>query len=395
MEMLMRQLTGISLIGRLFLCAAPRAGDLNADGLVDWLDLLELGCHWLSPEGAGPDDTWEWADANGDGVVDGADFALLSENWRIPPTGKPAVGWERIDTGFNYILMDIEFPEGQSRIGYAVGESLTYRGEGIVIKTTDRGNTWTRLNPEGIPGLEAMSSVDLQTGYARGWGDSVMTTTDGGITWETVAVVDDMLVVTDIEFKDPNYGVLFEGGNVYVTEDGGWTWNAGTGITRVCHEVTWASEDTLFAVGNDNYVFASTDGGYTWATAHTGRLQELLLGVDFLTPDYGIAVGDYSTVLRTIDGGKTWSRVSFPGDMLLKSVFILDADVAYLCGTPEYVFKTTDGGATWISDYEGNWERAFNRIWFTDDGTGFICGSGGILLRKAGRGIVPERNGYE
>jgi len=393
--MLIGQLTGIVAMGGVFLCVAPGAGDLNADGLVDWFDLLELSCHWLSPEGAGRDDTRKRADANGDGVVDVADFALLAENWRIPPMAEPAVGWERIDTGFDTILMDVEFPDGQSRIGYAVGESLTYRGEGIVIKTTDGGDTWMRLTAEGIPGLEAMSFVDVNTGYAAGWDDYVIKTTDGGITWETVAMVDEMLVVTDIEFKDPNHGVLFEGENVYVTEDGGRTWNAGTGITRVCHEVTWASEETLFAVGNDNYVFTSTDGGYTWATVHAGRLQELLLGVDFLNPDYGIAVGDYSTVLRTIDGGKTWSRASFPGDMLLKSVFLLDADVAYLCGTPEYVFKTTDGGATWISDYEGNWERAFNRIRFTDDGTGFICGSGGILLRKAGRGIAPGRRGYE
>ena len=376
------QLAGIAVMGGWFLCAAPGTGDLNADGLVNWFDLLDLGCQWLLPEDAGHDDTWKRADANQDGCVDCADFALLAANWRTGPMAEPTVGWEWIDTGFDTILMDIEFPEGQSQIGYAVGESLTYRGEGIVIKTTDGGDTWTRLTPEGIPGLEAMSFVDLQTGYAGGWGDGLIKTIDGGITWETVAVVDEMLVVTDIEFKDPNHGVLFEGANVYVTEDGGRTWNAGTGITRVCHEVTWASEETLFAVGNDNYVFTSTDGGYAWATVHTGRLQELLLGVDFLNPDYGIAVGDYSTVLRTIDGGKTWSRSPLPGDMLLKSVVIRDEDTAYLCGTPEYVFKTTDGGTTWRSDYDGNWRRAFNRIRFTDDGIGFICGSGGIVLRK-------------
>ncbi len=70
----------------------------------------------------------------------------------------PAVGWKWIETGFNYILMDIEFPEGQSEIGSAISESSTYRDEGIAIKTVDGGDTWTRLTRAGILPLEAMFS---------------------------------------------------------------------------------------------------------------------------------------------------------------------------------------------------------------------------------------------
>jgi len=409
METLTRQLVVIVVMGWLFFCAMPpvaaehplepftlifnaepRAGDMNLDGLVDWLDLLEFGNYWLLPEGAGHDATWERADTYRDGSVDGMDFALLANNWRMPREIQPDAGWEWIDTGFNYILMDFEFPEGQSRIGYAVGESQTYKGEGIVIKTTDGGDTWTRLTPEGIPGLEAMSFVDVNTGYAAGWDDYVIKTADGGITWDTVVVPSGMTVIADIEFRDPNHGILLEGMNVYITEDGGQMWTTGTGITQVCHEVTFANEHTLFAVGNAGYVFKSTDAGYTWISVHRGVREDLLLGVDFLDETFGIAVGDYSSIVSTFDGGKTWSRVWLAGDMLLKSVCVLDADTAYLCGTPEYVFKTTDGGAAWVSDYDGNWERAFNRVRFADDGTGFICGGGGILLRKAWRGPSPQ-----
>jgi hypothetical protein len=41
-----------------------------------------------------------------------------------------------------------------------------------------------------------------------------------------------MNVVMDIEFCDPNHGVLLEGENVHVTEDGGRTWVIGTGFER-------------------------------------------------------------------------------------------------------------------------------------------------------------------
>ncbi len=361
----------------------PETGDLWVDGVLDGLDLSELSHYWLWPGSSRHNDYWERADADRNGAVDIVDFALLAQNWGSSRLAPPDAEWKWIETGFNYILMDIEFPEGQSRIGYAVGESLTYRGEGIVIKTIDGGDTWMQLTLEKIPGLEAMSFVDLQTGYAAGWDNYIVRTTDGGATWETVSVPMEMEVVTDIEFWDPNHGVLFEGGNVHVTDDGGRTWVKGAGLTRLCHQVTFVDGRTLFAVGTDGYIFKSIDGGYVWTTVYEGIRKQPLLGVDFLNVDFGIAVGDYSTVMSTMDGGETWHRISLPGDLLLGSVFLLDRDTAYLCGTPEYVFKTVDGGATWTSDYDGNWQKAFHRIRFTPDGTGFICGSGGVVLRKA------------
>jgi photosystem II stability/assembly factor-like uncharacterized protein len=307
--------------------------------------------------------------------------------------------WQWIDTGFNTILLDIEFPEGQNQIGYAVGETLTYKGEGVVIKTVDGGDAWTQLTPDGIPGLECMSFVDVNTGYAAGWDGYMIKTTDGGVTWDTLEVASDIWLINDIEFIDANQGVLFEDEHVYTTQDGGYSWAAGTGITHVCLEVDYADPNTLFAVGYDNSIFKSVDGGDTWATVHAGAHQELLLGVNFLDPNHGTAVGDYSMIMNTTDGGDTWNYTPLIGDMLLKSAYMWDVNTTYTCGTPEYVFKTTDGGESWFSDYDGTTQRAFNRITFTDNRTGFICGSGGVVLRKAGleplMGITPDSIVFE
>jgi hypothetical protein len=57
------------------------------------------------------------------------------------------------------------------------------------------------------------------------------------------------------------------------------------------------------------------------------------------------------------------------------------------------VFKTTDGGVNWNSAYNGNYQKAFYRITFTENYTGFICGgSGGIVLRKEGLPEIPVIN---
>ncbi len=55
-----------------------------------------------------------------------------------------AQDWEWIETGYNFILTDVQFPLGQSQIGYAVGMNSTYNGDGIVLKTIDGGDTWTQ-----------------------------------------------------------------------------------------------------------------------------------------------------------------------------------------------------------------------------------------------------------
>ena len=96
--------------------------------------------------------------------------------------------WELIDTGFDYILFDISFPEGQSEIGFAVGSTVTYNGDGIILKTTDSGYTWEQISDSDIPGLEAVFFLDLNTGYAAGWDNYLVKTTDGGETWTEIVI---------------------------------------------------------------------------------------------------------------------------------------------------------------------------------------------------------------
>ena len=296
-----------------------------------------------------------------------------------------AQNWEWIETGFDFILMDIQFPEGQNQIGYCIGQNTTYNGDGIVIKTTDSGNTWTQITSDVIPGLTGMSFVDLNTGYAIGWNDYVIKTTDGGLTWNTLNVATGMWsFYYDIEFFDANNGVVLAGQDVYVTDDGGNTWSSANAIGASCNMITYINEDNLITVGYENHIYKSTDGGYTWTIKNQGTTNQVLLGVNFLNENYGMAAGDYGYIFTTTDGGETWTEDTQVGDWLLHTPFIWDENIAWVCGTPEQLFYTSDGGATWNNAYNGNYNIAFYRILFTDNYTGFISGSQGVVLRKEG-----------
>lgn len=302
----------------------------------------------------------------------------------------PINGWEWIYTGYNFILTDIEFPEGQDQIGYTGGQSVTYNGLGIMLKTTDGGDTWTPITQPGIAGVERFSFPTLQVGYAAGWADQIMKTTNGGQTWQYLNVVSNVFYYSSIEFKDANTGILIAKMSsgpqkTLYTTNGGATWTEGTG-NQAFEDVTWAGGNTWYATGYEN-ICKSTNNGATWTTVYTQGA--LLLGSDFLTPDFGIATGDYGQILTTYNGGSTWES-DVVMDWLFHKPFVWDYDTAYVVGTPEYIYKTTDGGQNWFSDFDGNWQKALYGVTFTDNYTGFVCGgSNGIVLRKKAGATIP------
>ncbi len=307
----------------------------------------------------------------------------------------PINGWEWMYTGYNYILTDIEFPEGQNLIGYTGGQSVTYNGLGIVMKTTNGGDTWLPITQNGIAGIERMSFPTTQIGYAAGWTDQIMKTTNGGQTWQNINVVTGVFYYSSIEFKDANNGIIIakmNSGNpkTLFTTNGGTTWNLATG-NQAFEDVTWAGGNTWYTTGYSN-VCKSTNNGATWTTVYSQG--SLLLGADFLTPEYGIAAGDYGQVITTHNGGATWETDQI-FDWLLHKPFIWDNDTAYVVGTPEYIYKTTNAGQTWESDFDGNWMKAFYGVTFTNNYTGFVSGSGGVVCRKKAGGpsnFLPPTN---
>ena len=147
-------------------------------------------------------------------------------------------------------------------------------------------------------------------------------------------------------------------------------------------DVCYAGANTLYAVGGDEKISKSIDGGFTWTEIYSGTFQSYLLGVNFLNSSYGVVGGDNAKVMITTDGGSSWTT-SYAGPYALyHGTYIRDMNTMFVAGTPEQVYKSTDGGSTWNSDFNGANNIALYRIKFTQNGTGFICGSQGMILRN-------------
>ncbi|PKA82156.1 putative secreted protein (Por secretion system target) [Ulvibacter sp. MAR_2010_11] len=301
--------------------------------------------------------------------------------------------WEKLNTGFNYIFRGIEFPENQNDIAFAAGESSTYNGDGIVIKTTDGGTTWTEIWSGAGQGLEGISFPTLYTGYVAGFGGYFAKTTDGGATWQQQTPIPDVFFYREMAFKDENNGVITAqtntGSAVYWTNDGGQNWTEGTGLTSVPYQITYVSGNTYFLVTNSGQIQKSVDNGATWTTIFTGT-PEFLIGIDFYNEMIGIVTTYYDNdgnnyAYKTVDGGATWQPyLVAQAGAILRDVAWKDENNLTIVGTPELIFGSEDGGETWPIDNFGTstFTEALYEVLYTSNGTGYIIGSQGVMFRK-------------
>ncbi len=295
--------------------------------------------------------------------------------------------WETLTTGTSYILFDISFPPSQNDVGYAAGMQYTYNAEGVVIKTTDGGDTWTQvLGGSSQDGIEAVCFTSATTGFVAGWNNYFAKTTDGGATWTTMTVGSDNWYFKDIEFYDANNGVAAaitnsSGNVIYVTSDGGTTWTTATGINHGIEDVCYANATTLYAVGGDEKISKSTDGGNSWSEIYSGIFTYYFMGVDF-DGNFGIVGGEDGKIMSTTDGGSTWQTFA-TGYENFQGAHVFNSDSAYMGGTDENIYKTTDSGSNWSMEDDGAGSSHIYKIKTTANNTVFACGSGGMIKRKS------------
>ncbi len=190
-------------------------------------------------------------------------------------------------------------------------------GEGI-YKSTDAGKTWTRMGLEktGRIGRVVIDPADPQivlacalgTAYGPQQERGVFRTADGGATWQRTLFVDENTGCSEIAMNPRNPRIMFAGmwqieiktwgresggpgSGLYMTRDGGVTWNKLTGhglptkpIGKVMPAIAASNPDRVYATietgdgvpwkGQDTdpgQVFRSDDGGENWKMVNTDR----------------------------------------------------------------------------------------------------------------------------
>jgi len=210
-------------------------------------------------------------------------------------------------------------------------------------------------------------------------------------------------LLLDLAFAGQRMVAVGERGHVLLSDDQGATWRQAKSVpTRVLlTAVFFVDADYGWAVGHDETIINTADGGETWTRSHFApEAQQPLLDLWFANRVSGIAVGAYGSYFTTNDGGRHWSSAKFSPPQEFSSTGANEEDVPqdyhlnrivgvgnrlYVAAEGGKLYRSDDRGATWRmlpSPYEGSF---FGLVPIRGDGL-LAFGLRGNLFRSADAG---------
>ena len=153
-------------------------------------------------------------------------------------------------------------------------------------------------------------------------------------------------------FVNEDHGIASDtGGGIYLTWDGGNTWEQ---ITDNAPEVTaleYVDENLIWYVGFGGIVMRSNDGGQNWVIAGAlpfGGHNEF---VSFVDDQAGwVSTTEMGSYWVTNDGAETWTEYSLPEGMnTVAAMHLRTEQDAYFLDLTGNLFVTSDSGASWAS----------------------------------------------
>ncbi len=261
-----------------------------------------------------------------------------------------------------------------------------------VLRTTDGGTTWTTQMLDSTTSLYNLSFVNENLGWVAGDG-FLARTTDGGETWETLD--NPTYGVRDLFFMDSLNGCLLDILRIYMTHDGGQTWQQTEYARTWINHVEFAGTQLGLVSGNDGLMLRTTDGGETWDSVATNTHEEIN-SIDFHPYPWGQAVGNNGLMMWTGDGGEHWSiqTTNRAERTALQRVSISQAGSGWAIGGNDIILRTTDGGNHWTNQTTA-WSLPFHDVTAVSPDSAFLVGDGGgiFLTTNGGENWLPQYSG--
>ena len=259
-------------------------------------------------------------------------------------------------------------------------------GRGLILHVTNNGQDFAMLETGVQKAIYEVDFATAEDGVAVGQDGIVLKTDDGGQTWTRIPIE---LPLLDWQVAQPHYFAVSRGadaqhiwavgpvGAIIRSQDGGETWE---NLSLWC--------DMSF----DN--FATSDpADDPESTLRLNPCDVTLNGVSFPTNTDGWVAGEFGVILRTQDGGVTWqrqrdvhnlpkyTRPELPEEeairqrippLYIEDLFLIDVDFrsaqeGYVTGESGTLLQTTDAGETWTNIPSGSFNTLLSVTAAPDD----------------------------
>jgi photosystem II stability/assembly factor-like uncharacterized protein len=279
--------------------------------------------------------------------------------------------------------------------------------DGIILRTTDAGNTWEYLNiklyKKGTIWAQmqkAYSQSNLSTdfntlfftdslnGWIGGGSGLLLHTANGGRDWSLVNPGNRMNI-RDIYFKDQMEGLLgmenglngfpFTGCIAY-TRDGGSTWKYFDKTTAYVPDYTIVDLNNIWKDNGKKLTFTD-DTCSTWKTRMgSDKVWNNTISINdiFFIDEFHVWVLRYDSLFYTENKGNSWDGCQL-ARMGIKKVYFSNLSKGFLIGNNGELLITDDRGRSWEAGNTGTFENLTDCMFIENNG--WITGSNGCILR--------------
>ena len=175
----------------------------------------------------------------------------------------------------------IELPARALNITENNGALWVCGADELIAASMDGGNTWiAKHSAKNGSLLLTVGFANEQFGYAAGTGGQLFITRDGGNTWDSTKIPSD--VIYEAAFSDEKHGIIHTPRDIYITSNGGTTWTpvqidlASKDLRGFSHVLAVVALDAdhkaiVLSEGNSSAnaykLFLTKDGGMKWAVS--------------------------------------------------------------------------------------------------------------------------------
>jgi len=278
-----------------------------------------------------------------------------------------------------------------------------------VYRTTDGGQHWSQISPEGSGEIHKVESVaidplDPKTIYAGTW-HLPWKTTDGGVTWHNIkeGLIDDsdvFSIIIDRTFPSVVYASACSG--IYLSDTGGELFRKVQGIPSTARRTRVLMQDPtnrkIVYAGTTEGLYKTVDGGASWARMTGPDVIINDVYVDPRNPQRVLLATDRSGVLSSGDAGATFTASNQGFSQRQVTAFLTDnkhGETMYagVVNDKIYggVFVSEDGGKTWNQRSGGLDGRDVFSLAQSDDGV-VLAGTNRGIFRWNGSSWQPDGN---
>lgn len=324
-------------------------------------------------------------------------------------TGQP---WNNTGVKSNQIQDRLSFNSiyfKDENTGWVAGTRPKFdHGNQIIMRTDDGGKSWntvferdTMCNVYGrlfsrirdIAVFDDNSGIavgDIKSHYCDLTSSTVLTTNDGGRSWQAMQNMRDSIYAFHAIDKNNIWLIpQITGGSLRL-------WNGSLDRFQKKEyglNVNFSGQGDIFFInsthgwvagGNGNIV-STTNGGASWQISNSGFDPNSTCQTMWFTDQLTGWIGG-SDLYKTADGGNSWTKqnIQFNANEIHDIQFTSNRN-GWLAGDMGIIMRTCNGGSSWITEQGAreNFQK-IRDIHFINDSTGWGCGDDGTIVSISG-----------